>query len=361
MPIEFGLWRIDGDEYARVPSGKLNDESRLEELVKKDPNLLGRNILIIGQQVRTASGKRLDLLGMDAEGDLHIIELKRDRTPRDVIAQALDYASWVRTLTYDDLTEIYSEFDDDRELEEAFSDKLGPRRPEGESGVPETVNQAHTITVVASELDAGTERIIEYLAEEYGVPVNAVRFNYYEDGDREYIGRSWLIDPHDTPEPPTKREAWNGQDYYVSFGDGEHRSWSDSRKYGFISAGQGEWYSRTLDQLAIDDRVFVHIPGEGYVGVGTVTQEQTAVTDFELETDDGPINILDADLDAPHMDANKDDDALREYLVGIDWIDTRPATDAYWEPGMYANQNTVTKLRNQYTIEHLHQHFDITE
>ena len=92
MPIEFGLWRID-DEYTCVPSGKLDDESRLEELVKNDPNLLGQSILIIGQQVRTASGNRLDLLGMDAEGDLHIIELKRDRTPRDVIAQALDYAS----------------------------------------------------------------------------------------------------------------------------------------------------------------------------------------------------------------------------------------------------------------------------
>ena len=298
---------------------------------------------------------------MDADGDLHIIELKRDRTPRDVVAQALDYAAWVRTLTYDDLTEIYNDFDDQRELEEAFSDTLGSHRPEGESGVPEDVNQTHTVTIVASELDASTERIIQYLAEEYSVPVNAVRFNYYEDDGHEYIGRSWLIDPQDTPEPPTKREPWNGQDYYVSFGHGEHRHWSDARQYGFISGGQGEWYSRTLNQLSIDDRVFVHIPGEGYVGVGTVTQEKTPVTDFEIDTDNGPINILDADLNTPHMDANKDDESLREYLVRIDWIDTHPITDAYWEPGIYANQNTVTKLRNQYTIEHLHQHFDIAE
>ncbi|AFZ73770.1 PDDEXK family nuclease [Natronobacterium gregoryi] len=114
MPIEFGLWRTDGDEYSRVPSGKLDDESRLEELVKKDPNLLGRNILITGSKSGQRA-KQLDLLGIDAEDDLHIIKLKRDRTPRDVIAQALDYAPWVRTLTHDDLTEIYSEFDDDRE------------------------------------------------------------------------------------------------------------------------------------------------------------------------------------------------------------------------------------------------------
>ncbi|MFC4440324.1 MULTISPECIES: hypothetical protein [Natrialbaceae] len=61
------------------------------------------------------------------------------------------------------------------------------------------------------------------------------------------------------------------------------------------------------------------------------------------------------------MNANKNNESLREYLVGINWIDTHLITDAYWKPGMYANQNTATKLRNQYTIEHLYQHFDITE
>lgn len=80
MTIEFGLWRIEGDDYTLVP--KTDDESRLEELLVEDPNLLGSDILIVGQQVYTASGKQLDLLGVDARGDRHIIELKRDRTPR---------------------------------------------------------------------------------------------------------------------------------------------------------------------------------------------------------------------------------------------------------------------------------------
>ncbi|UPV76207.1 endonuclease NucS [Halorussus limi] len=361
MPIEFGLWRMDEGDFQRLSAGKLDDESRLEELLTEDPNMLGRDILIIGQQVRTASGNRLDLLGIDAEGDLHLIELKRDRTPRDVVAQALDYASWVRGLTYDDITEIFEDFDDEREFEKAFSEKFSSTRPEGESGVPEDINQTHSLTIVASELDAATERIVEYLAEEYSVPVNAVRFNYYEDDGREYIGRTWLIDPQETPEPPSKREAWNGRDYYVSFGQGKNRSWKDARKYGFVSGGQGEWYSRTLGQLSLGDRVFVHIPTEGYVGVGTVTQEKTPVAKFEVETEEGTKSILNAELDAPAMDENAEDEALREYLVGVEWMDTRPIHEAYWETGMYANQNTVTKLRNQFTLERLNQHFDVEE
>lgn len=282
MPIEFGLWRIDNDDFCRLSSSKLTDEARLERLLIEDPNLLGRKLLIIGQQVRTASDNRLDLLGIDASGDLHLIELERDRTPRDVVVQALDYASWVCTLTYDDIVEIYDDFDSSKEFEGAFADRFSSSRPEGESDVPEDINQSHCLTIVASELDAATERIIEYLADEYDVPVNAVRFTYYEDDGREYIGRTWLIDSQDTPEPPSKRESWNGREFYVSFGHNIPHSWEDARHHGFISGGQGEWYSRTLDQLFVGARIFVHVPQHGYVGIGEVTQERIHVTDFTL-------------------------------------------------------------------------------
>lgn len=359
MPIEFGLWRIDGEGYRRLSSRKLNDESRLEGLIIEDPNMLGKDLLIIGQQVYTGSGNRMDLLGIDLGGDLHIIELKRDRTPRDVVAQALDYAAWVRRLEYNDIVDIFDSFDDEREFEEAFEQKFHSARPEGEAGPPEDVNQAHSITIVASELDPATERIIEYLADEYRVPVNAIRFNYYEDGDREYVGRTWLIDPNEVPETPGKRETWNEIDFSVTFGHGPHRSWKDARKYGFVSGGQGEWYSRTLGQLFVGARVFVHIPQEGYVGVGEVTREKTPVTEFDVVVNGTKKNILSADLNADRMDENADDPDLREYLVGVKWMETRPIEEAYWETGMYANQNTATKLRNQFTLKRLYDEFDI--
>ena len=41
---------------------------------------------------------------------LVLIELKRDRTPRDVVAQALDYASWVEELQAEDIAAIYRRF-----------------------------------------------------------------------------------------------------------------------------------------------------------------------------------------------------------------------------------------------------------
>src|SRR6056297_1055406 len=94
MPIDLGLWRVeDDDTFRRVSSTNLDREERLEEFLLQDPNVLGQPLLVIDRQITTPSGKRLDILAIDEEGDLHVVELKRDRSPRDVTAQIIDYAS----------------------------------------------------------------------------------------------------------------------------------------------------------------------------------------------------------------------------------------------------------------------------
>ena len=51
-------------------------------------------------------GGRIDILALDREGNIVVVECKRDRTPRDIIAQILDYASWVSKLSTREVHEI---------------------------------------------------------------------------------------------------------------------------------------------------------------------------------------------------------------------------------------------------------------
>jgi hypothetical protein len=364
VAIEVGIWRIDGDQVTPVPASALDRESRLEDVLEQDVSVLGLDaLLVIGRQVITKYGKRVDLLALDVAGTLYVIELKKDRTPREVVAQALDYGFWVRQLDDNDISEIYARQNPGEALGQAFRTFFDQEAP-----VP--LNDAHQLIIVASELDASTERIVSY-ASDYDIPLNVVFFQYFKDGAAEYLSRSWLIDPAEAEArsrvPRTSRrravsqETWNGQDFYYSAGGGSQRDWADMRSYGFVSAGGGRWYSNTLKQLEPGHRVFACIPRTGYVGVGVVSESVQPVGEFEVQLNGIRRSILDVPTVAPDIDRNKDDPDMCEYFVRVQWLQTRPPEEAFWKPGMYANQNSVTRLRQPLTLEELTREFKLDD
>jgi hypothetical protein len=357
MPIEVGIWRIDKD-IEKVEFLSIETEEKLEVVLQDHIELLDPDLMVIARQQQTSFGKFIDLLGIDSQGDLVIIELKREKTPRNVVAQLIDYASWAQNLTYEDITSIYSEHNHGKVFEQEFSEKF-------DTDPPERLNENHRLIIVSSELDNSTERIIDYLSAGYGVPINAVFFRYFKDNGGEYLSRTWLIDPNQaevqtSKAPRSKKEVWNGRDWYVSLGVCPQRAWEDCQKYGFVSAGGGRWYSNTLHHLPVGARVFVYVPKNGYVGVGIVKEKAVRVKDFKVSTNlDLP--ILEADLTASMMGENADDEELSEYLVRIDWIKTVPLDQPVWEKGMFANQNSACKLRNKFTIERLSALFNLDD
>jgi hypothetical protein len=116
----------------------------------------------------------IDLLCIDSSGSLVIVELKRDRTPREVTAQALNYASWVKDLDAEEIDAIATRHLKGSTLRTAFQTKFSTE-------LPEVINEHHAMRIVASEIDDSTERIIRYLAETYGVDINAVRFQFFRN------------------------------------------------------------------------------------------------------------------------------------------------------------------------------------
>jgi hypothetical protein len=52
---------------------------------------------------------------------------------------------------------------------------------------------------------------------------------------------------------------------------------------------------------------------------------------------------------------------MAEWVVPVRWFTAVPAEQAYWEKGMFANQNSACKLRQEFTLERLAQHFKLGE
>lgn len=346
MAVKMGLWSIDAGGLREMKSKRLDLERRLEEWIARDPSVLAMDILILATQVQTAHGGRIDILAIDRDANSVIVELKRDRTPRDAVAQVLDYASWVKSLGYDDLERIADL--GTGKLRTAFEDHFG-------QSIPETVNDSVTMVLVAAELDDSSERIIEYLSEGFGVRINAVFFEYFMDPKGEFLARAWLRDPEDVPPARAeKRPPWTGY-WFVNVGESEHRNWDDNRRYGFVSAGNGTKWGRNLQKLKVGDQIFAYLRDAGYVGFGRVTKEAQKMRDYRFE-DDGR-HLKDLELAAPQAMEYLDDDERCEWIVGVEWSRALPREQAKWFKGAFANQNNVCRLRHPETLDFLRKEF----
>lgn len=366
MPIEVGLWKL-GNRLQPVEYTQMNSENRLETVLAGDIKVVDPDLMLIGRQVSTDFSTFIDLLALDSQGRLVVIELKKGKSPREVVAQLLDYGSWVRSLDKEYIAGIFSAFLDKyhpahkaSSLESAFCERFNADE------MPE-LNESHKLVLVAGELDDSSERIITYLAEEYGVSINAVFFRVFRDGANEYLSRAWLADPGAVDEKvEAKREKlpWNGE-YYASFGADQHRDWEEARKYGFLSAGGGDWYSRTLARLEPGGRVWVNIPRTGYVGVGRVVDSVVPIDQFTVDDGHGnrvPIASLPLKAAKHATTATNPDKA--EHFVRVDWLKSVPVSQAVKEKGFFGNQNSAATPRDRkwiHTVERLKQRFGVSE
>lgn len=351
MAIRTALWKV-GETPTALRTSSLAKEQLLEEMIVKAPALLSDEWMLIGRQEDTGFGGRIDLLAIAPDASLVLIELKRDRTPRDVVAQAIDYAGWVEGLKSEDIRAIYERFAPGRSLEQDFRERFG-------NGLDEdALNQNHQIVVVAGSLDDSTERIINYLSAR-GISINVLCFEVFAHDGVQLLSRAWLLDPINSQinaaQPDREREPWNGE-FYCSFGHDAERSWDDARELGFVSAGGGDWYTKTLKLLGPGGRIWVNVPSRGYVGVGRVVGRVQPITEFKVRGK--PVREL---AHRSNFGGHFDDDPDHcEHFVAVEWIETVPLDQAVKEIGMFGNQNTVCKPTTpkwRFTVERLRHHF----
>ena len=354
MPVEMAIWRMNDTELQRLTATPLDFEQQLEDRLAQTPSMTGIELLIVGRQVTTSFGGVVDLLGLDADGRLHVLELKRDRSPRDAVAQVLDYGSWAEALSYEDIEQAFEDYrDDDTTLEAAFAERFA-------SPMPDQVNDEQQFTIVASELDPTSERIVRFLRDEYGVPINTVFFRHFIDEGREYLARTWLRDPQPADSAPartsrSKRAPWNGRDYYAVVGrvDDEAERYKMASKYGYLNAGGGSWFWKPLRNLKLGARVFVYVGGAGYVGIANVAAEMINARDARVDINGTDEPLLDQPgvSDAFRERAFSDDPEEIEMVVRVEWTELLPLHEAVAGSGLFSVPTTVCKLRDKHTIE----------
>ncbi len=175
----FGV-QSDGDfrEYSETPFQTDHNEAVLEDWLAENPDgiLEDSRLLIVGRQVVTNLGSVIDLLGVDRQGNLVVLELKRDRTPRETIAQALEYVSFAERLDSAQLDAILCSYlsDESVSVAEYHHEYFGLSADETVS-----FNKDQRIVVVGQQVTPEIRQTASFLRSK-GIGVTCVEFTFFE-------------------------------------------------------------------------------------------------------------------------------------------------------------------------------------
>lgn len=184
------VYLMKQDDMRRVPESDLESEANLEQrLVRTQGATIGGvDIMYVGRQGSPGEGGIFDILGVDERGDTVVVELKRDRAPRDIVAQALEYASEIRNVDYAYLDDQYRTFigeeydgtgaDDVPPLRDAHASHFDLDEPLSER----EFNDEQRLVVVGSGFGDLALNMADFLRD-HGIDVVAVEHVTYQTDD----------------------------------------------------------------------------------------------------------------------------------------------------------------------------------
>lgn len=211
MPI-FRLEAKDGDlseaELIVAQEIDIELEKHLERWMENSPGALipDETVLWIGRQTSARTDENVifpDLLGVDAEGNLAVVELKRDRTPREAIAQLLEYAAWANELTEEQLHAAAEEYLD-QPFQDAFREAFDI--PESEEIPP--LNRTMRLFIAAGEITPRIAAVCRFLRTAYGMDIRCLSVSTFQtEGGETLVSIEVKVGNEDPAPVKTQKRA----------------------------------------------------------------------------------------------------------------------------------------------------------
>ena len=179
-------------QYGQEPFQAGYTEETLHNWLESNPEgiLEDNELLIIGREVVTDLGAYIDLLGVDSAGNVVVVELKRAKTPRDTVAQALEYAAFAERLDIDQLETISRTYMNDESLN--FAEYHRQHFDLSESDAV-AFNKDQRIVIVCQEVAPQIRQTAQFLNSK-GVNVTCVEFAFFQaEGGRQLMSQEIVV------------------------------------------------------------------------------------------------------------------------------------------------------------------------
>ncbi|MEN6521454.1 MAG: hypothetical protein ABFD46_09955 [Armatimonadota bacterium] len=243
-------------------------EKQIENWMATKPELLFSNpesLQIIAQEV---SGELMaDILAVDSQGNLIIIEIKRESSDRGTVGQLLDYAARLASWNYDDFNRRWQNHTKTKnDLFEEF--KTFVENPDFDK---DDFLKDRRLFILASSEDESMKRIISWLRDTYAVPIDFVPFQFYEDNEQVYLDIAKI-----DIEPLTIRTKWSGDWFFNTNETYSKGAYSVMLEQDVIAVYgyEGDRGKEMISQPAVGERVFAYLNSYGIIAVGTIVDDE---------------------------------------------------------------------------------------
>jgi hypothetical protein len=184
------LFEIEPGDLVVVPSStfaneKVLERTDLQRLLRARIDAIAEDVLVVAEEFGAFADarRRIDLLGIDREGQLVVFELKRTLDGGHLELQALRYAAMISTMTFDDLVGHYENYL--AAVEPEAADEAQARLATWLDDGDGTVISRHVrIVLVSAGFDREITTTVLWLTDLYGLDIRCVRLTPYRVGDR---------------------------------------------------------------------------------------------------------------------------------------------------------------------------------
>lgn len=236
-------------------------EKNIENWMATEPKLLFSNpdaVMIIAQEI---SGELMaDLLAVDSQGNLIIIEIKRNWSDRNTVGQILDYAARLASWKYEDFNDRWKKYmgRNSGDLFEEFKNfNENPDFPEDD------FFKQRRLFILASSVDESMKRIISWLGDSYNVPIDYVPFQFYENNGQIFLQISKI-----DIQPIIPKGGWSGDWFFntnETYNKGTYTNMFEQSVVAVWGYPNGQEF---LNRPKPSERVFAYINGRGITAVG---------------------------------------------------------------------------------------------
>jgi len=181
---------------------RLGERKDLQEWIANEPSVLGEDLLIIQKEFDgfDSTRERLDLLALDKDANLVVIENKLDDSGRDVIWQALKYASYCSRLTRENIREMYQDYLQSQGSTGSAADLLADfLNAESLEDVEVNKGVSQRIILVARSFRREVTSTVMWLLN-YGMVIQCIKVTPYILEDELILGFEQIIPGRDTEE-----------------------------------------------------------------------------------------------------------------------------------------------------------------